>query len=87
MQTGLLIKSWRANKILGGEPSPYSASEINGIVDAINNNYDGGKVNNGLLTCPCPSAQAAKGETSASTAQPQAIVPETANAIVLYPNP
>jgi hypothetical protein len=42
-----------ANKVLAGEASMYSASELNAIVDAINNNYDGGKVNLGLLSCPC----------------------------------
>ena len=76
-----------ANKILGAQSSPYSASEINAIVDAINNNYDGGKMNNGLLTCPCPGAPAAKGENNAKVVEPQTIVPQTNNAMVLYPNP
>ena len=76
-----------ANKILGGQSSSYSASEINAIVDAINNNYDGGKMNNGLLTCPCPNAPAAKGENNGQAVEPQTIVPETNNAMVLYPNP
>ena len=76
-----------ANKILGGEPSSYSASEINAIVDAINNNYDGGKVNLGLLACPCPGTPPAKGIDTAAVAEPKAIVPEVQSAIVLYPNP
>ena len=78
-----------ANRILGGEPSLYSASEINAIVDAINNNYDGGKMNNGQLTCPCPGAVAApaKGPDNSAVTEAKAPVPEVSSAIVLYPNP
>ncbi|WP_226065731.1 T9SS type A sorting domain-containing protein [Kaistella polysaccharea] len=73
-----------ANKVLGGLPSMYSPSEMNSIVDAINNNYDGGKIDNGLLTCPCPGA--AKTITAvAAIANP--IVPEVASQVTLYPNP
>jgi len=44
-----------ANNVLGGVASSYSADQMNEIVDAINNNYDNGTVNLGLLGCPCSS--------------------------------
>jgi Secretion system C-terminal sorting domain/SprB repeat len=41
-----------ANKVLGGCASNYSASALNGVVSAINENYVGGTINNGFLLCP-----------------------------------
>jgi hypothetical protein len=40
-----------ANNVLGGVASMYSAAQLNAVVDSINNNYDGGKVNLGFLAC------------------------------------
>src|SRR5690606_16314787 len=72
-----------ANKALGGM-STYSAAEINGMVDGINNNYDGGKVDNGLLTCPCPDASKTV-VASAAVVTPE--LPKVASEVTLYPNP
>ncbi|WNM17886.1 T9SS type A sorting domain-containing protein [Flavobacterium capsici] len=47
-----------ANTVLGGGTSPYTASQINGALDAVNNNYDGGTMNLGYLACPCPTNRA-----------------------------
>ena len=40
-----------AQNVLGGCNSDYTASEVNAIVTAINENFDNGTVNNDLLTC------------------------------------
>lgn len=73
-----------ANKVLGGISS-YSAAEMNAMVDAINNNYDGGKMNNGMLTCPCPDAAKT---VIAPAAVVQPMTPAaTATEAALYPNP
>lgn len=40
-----------ANNILGGCSNYYTTSQINAIVTAINENFDNGTVNNGLLVC------------------------------------
>ncbi|SFJ03904.1 Por secretion system C-terminal sorting domain-containing protein [Kaistella treverensis] len=72
-----------ANKALGGM-STFSAAEINGMVDGINNNYDGGKVDNGLLTCPCPDASKTV-VASAAVVTPE--LPKVASEVTLYPNP
>ena len=45
-----------ANTILGGGASPYTASQINNALDAVNRNYDNGTVNLGYLSCPCAVA-------------------------------
>ncbi|HQQ94171.1 MAG TPA: hypothetical protein PLQ93_06425, partial [Bacteroidia bacterium] len=44
-----------ANSIIGGCSNQYSYSQINYAADQINQNYDGGTINNGFLTCeePC----------------------------------
>ncbi|QOW11665.1 T9SS type A sorting domain-containing protein [Kaistella flava (ex Peng et al. 2021)] len=66
-----------SNKVLGGI-SVYSASKMNSIVDEINNNYDGGMINNHVLTCPCPEPGLATGTND--------ILPVVSK-MVLYPNP
>ena len=81
---GMTVKQilTEANKVLGGESSSYTAQQINEIVSAINENYDNGKVNKGVLACPCTStptetlkiAEAAKPTSAESKMQ-------------LYPNP
>jgi hypothetical protein len=40
-----------AQKVLGGCPEHHTPSEVNAIVTAINENFDNGTVDNGLLTC------------------------------------
>lgn len=40
-----------ANKVLGGCPSIYTASQINTALDMINNNFDNGTVAGGYLSC------------------------------------
>ncbi len=74
-----------ANKVLAGEASMYSASQLNAIVDAINNNYDNGKVNLGLLSCPCPTVEKPVAKVAApAKSTPDVIVNQE---VVLYPNP
>ena len=74
-----------ANKVLAGEASMYSASQLNAIVDAINNNYDNGKVNLGLLSCPCPTVEKPVAKVAApAKSTPDVIANQEA---VLYPNP
>lgn len=75
-----------ANKILGGETSIFSASEINNILDSINNNYDNGNTNLGLLACPCDSSPTpfARNIETNNTNKVQATV---VNNSKLYPNP
>jgi hypothetical protein len=46
-----------ANKVLGGCSSAYTAKEVLGVADAINNNYDDGKVDKGYLVCPATRLQ------------------------------
>jgi hypothetical protein len=41
-----------ANIALGGGTTPYSISQLNQAVTAINENFDDGKVNKGFLRCP-----------------------------------
>jgi len=41
-----------ANTALGGGTTPYSISQLNEVVTAINENFDDGKVNKGFLRCP-----------------------------------
>lgn len=41
-----------ANEFLGGCASPYSASDLNDAVTAINENFDDGTQNKGYLLCP-----------------------------------
>ena len=41
-----------ANTALGGGTTPYSISQLNEAVTAINENFDNGKVNKGFLRCP-----------------------------------
>ena len=74
-----------ANKVLAGEASKYSASQLNAIVDAINNNYDNGKVNLGLLSCPYPTVEKPVAKVAApAKSTPDVIANQEA---VLYPNP
>ncbi|HNO70723.1 MAG TPA: hypothetical protein PKO16_03010 [Bacteroidia bacterium] len=40
-----------ANKALGGCATNYSISDLNSILTAINENFDNGTVNNGILNC------------------------------------
>jgi hypothetical protein len=44
-----------ANNVLGGCSSKYTASQLNDIITSINENFDNGTVNKGVLTCPPPS--------------------------------
>ena len=39
------------NNILGGCSSQYTPSQINEVADALNNNFDGGTVDNGYVNC------------------------------------
>ncbi|MCE3076504.1 Ig-like domain-containing protein [Chryseobacterium gwangjuense] len=78
-----------ANNVLGGVASSYSADQMNAIVDAINNNYDGGTVNLGLLGCPCssnvkPLAKDSTGNGEVMTKNPNASVNDDSK---VYPNP
>lgn len=41
-----------ANKALAGCPTSYTYSQLNDVVDAINNNFDDGTTDNGFLVCP-----------------------------------
>ncbi|MCX8056085.1 MAG: SpaA isopeptide-forming pilin-related protein [Ignavibacteria bacterium] len=41
-----------ANTALGGGTTPYSISQLNEVVSAINENFDKGKYNKGFLRCP-----------------------------------
>jgi hypothetical protein len=45
------ILGW-ANQAIAGCATPYAISDLNSIVDAINNNFDDGTQNLGLLVCP-----------------------------------
>ena len=69
-----------ANTILGGGSSPYTATQINDAIDAVNRNYDNGTVNLGYLACPCTTSGGSKMAyaTSNNTHETSA---------VLYPNP
>ncbi len=74
-----------ANKVLGGEASAFSPSDINGIVDAINNNFDGGKVNLGYLACPCASTPPPTPCPDPKESEP--VVMPDLNDVILFPNP
>ncbi len=76
-----------ANNILGGLASTYSASEINGIVDAINNNYDNGTVNNGLLACPCDDGSRFSEIANNNSNEPKDDVVAVEPSVKLFPNP
>ena len=41
-----------ANNVLGGCSNAYTPSQVNGVADLINKNYDDGTVNKGYLVCP-----------------------------------
>jgi hypothetical protein len=41
-----------ANDVLGGCSTDYTPAEVNETATAINENYDGGTVDNGFLVCP-----------------------------------
>lgn len=41
-----------ANDVLGGSSSAYTPDEVNETARAINNNYNGGAVDNGFVRCP-----------------------------------
>ena len=41
-----------ANKVLGGCPSAYTATQISDVLTTINENFDDGTVNGGFLVCP-----------------------------------
>jgi len=78
-----------ANNVLGGVASSYSADQMNAIVDAINNNYDNGTVNLGLLGCPCSSSvkpleRNAAGNGEVMIKNPIASVNDDSK---VYPNP
>lgn len=75
-----------ANNVLGGVASMYSAAQLNAVVDSINNNYDGGKVNLGFLACPCNVPKPAP--LQARTTSSNKVIPENVSSeITLYPNP
>jgi len=71
-----------ANAALGGAASPYTLDQFTATATAINENYDGGTVNNGFLVCP-------------STLQTSRAIPVTDisnnsvtdNSLNVYPNP
>lgn len=69
-----------ANTILGGGSSPYTATQINDAIDAVNRNYDNGTVNLGYLACPC----ATSGGSKMAYANSNNTLETSA---VLYPNP
>ncbi|KIC63507.1 T9SS type A sorting domain-containing protein [Chryseobacterium taiwanense] len=78
-----------ANNVLGGVASSYSADQMNSIVDAINNNYDNGTVNLGMLGCPCASSptrplERNSAENGVSLSKPDMAVNDDAK---VYPNP
>lgn len=72
-----------ANKILGGESSSYSPGDMTAILDAINSNYDGGKVNLGYLACPCEKITEPCLDVKDSTS----VTVPSLNDVILYPNP
>lgn len=77
-----------ANQVLGGTSTQYSPSEINAVVDAINNNFDNGKTNNGYLACPCVTTPAlVKSVTDKGMPSKAAPLNKSENAASLYPNP
>lgn len=51
---GMTISAFlsEANKVLGGCPSKYSATEISDVLTSINENFDDGTKNGGFLVCP-----------------------------------
>ena len=67
-----------ANTILGGGASPYTASQINAALDAVNRNYDNGTVNLGYLACPC---------TASKMATNDGIIAQVKAEVTVYPNP
>jgi hypothetical protein len=67
-----------ANTILGGGASPYTASQINTALDAVNRNYDNGTVNLGYLACPC---------TVSKMASNDGVIADVKAEVSLYPNP
>ncbi|PJJ67720.1 putative secreted protein (Por secretion system target) [Chryseobacterium geocarposphaerae] len=78
-----------ANNVLGGVASSYSPDQMNSIVDAINNNYDNGTVNLGILGCPCtstPTSSLARNsaESGAALSKPNIAANEDSK---VYPNP
>jgi hypothetical protein len=44
-----------ANDVLGGCNTTYTPSDVNDVADDINNNYDGGTVDQGFLSCTPPT--------------------------------
>ena len=67
-----------ANTILGGGASPYTASQINAALDAVNRNYDNGTVNLGYLACPCTVSKMASNDD---------IIAQVKAEVTVYPNP
>ncbi len=83
-----------ANNILGGISSAYSASQINSMLDIINNNYDNGTQNLNALACPCPVLYSAGivnepyyEEVKTETASKELIVNPGISTFEAYPNP
>jgi hypothetical protein len=67
-----------ANTILGGGASPYTASQINTALDAVNRNYDNGTINLGYLACPCTVSRMASND---------GIIADVKAEVTVYPNP
>jgi|SRR3954462_65993 hypothetical protein len=51
---GIKIKDFlkEANKVLGGCPSSYTATQISDVLTQINENFDDGTANGGFIICP-----------------------------------
>ncbi|MBA5792418.1 MULTISPECIES: T9SS type A sorting domain-containing protein [unclassified Flavobacterium] len=74
-----------ANNVLGGLSSIYTASQMNEIIDGINNNYDNGNVNLGLLACPCEFTQ--KTLVSSFAYNVNSDINSSLESAKVYPNP
>ncbi len=70
-----------ANQVLGGVSNSYTPEQLNAIVSSINENYDNGKINNGVLACPCSTAN----NVLATSSVIKAVTSESK--MLLYPNP
>lgn len=77
-----------ADKILGGQASAYTASQVNAQLNAINLNYDNGTVNQGVLACACSSSSRYADNSSDNTVIETAGVSVAgASAFSSFPNP
>ena len=67
-----------ANNVLGGCPSQYTASQLNAVLTAINQNYDNGTIDLAFLGCNGASARFINGHLEESISSLETLV---------YPNP